>query len=101
MSELRRLSEYGSSCRAGQTVRTKMAETHPLPMLPLDDVVVLPGMVVPVSMSDSEVRAAVEAAQASTGATEAAGENGQPRVLLVPRLDGRYSGYGTVGVIEQ
>jgi ATP-dependent Lon protease len=64
-------------------------------MLPLDDVVVLPGMVVPVSMSDSEVRAAVEAAQASTEG------DGTARVLLVPRLDGRYSGFGTVGVIEQ
>jgi ATP-dependent Lon protease len=68
-------------------------------MLPLDDVVVLPGMVVPVSMSDSEVRAAVEAAQASTGAESQAA--GQARVLLVPRLDGKYSGFGTVGVIEQ
>ena len=74
-----------------------MAQTHPLPMLPLDDVVVLPGMVVPVPMSDSEVRAAVEAAQASTGADE----NGQAQVLLVPRLNGKYSGFGTVGVIEQ
>jgi ATP-dependent Lon protease len=72
-----------------------MAETSPLPMLPLDDVVVLPGMVVPVSMSDSEVRAAVEAARASTEG------DGTARVLLVPRLDGRYSGFGTVGVIEQ
>jgi ATP-dependent Lon protease len=65
-------------------------------MLPLDDVVVLPGMVVPVAMSDPETRAAVEAAQAST-----AGQGGQAQVLLVPRLDGKYSGFGTVGVIEQ
>jgi ATP-dependent Lon protease len=72
-----------------------MAETSALPMLPLDDVVVLPGMVVPVSMSASEVRAAVEAAQASTG------DSGQAQVLLVPRLDGKYSGFGTIGVIEQ
>jgi ATP-dependent Lon protease len=63
-------------------------------MLPLDDVVVLPGMVVPVAMSDSETRAAVEAAQASA-------DGGQAQVLLVPRLDGKYSGFGTVGVIEQ
>src|SRR4029079_5807278 len=76
-----------------QTVRTKMAETHSLPMLPLDDVVVLPGMVVPLPLSDAEVRAAVEAAQASTG------QDGQAQVLLVPRLDGKYSGFGTVGVI--
>ena len=47
-----------------------MADTNErltLPMLPLDDVVVLPGMVVPVPLSDSEARAAVEAAQAATG----------------------------------
>jgi len=72
-----------------------MAETYPLPMLPLDDVVVLPGMVVPVAMADPETRAAVEAAQAS------ADQAGQAQVLLVPRLDGKYSGYGTIGVIEQ
>ncbi|HEX8768803.1 MAG TPA: endopeptidase La, partial [Jatrophihabitans sp.] len=68
-------------------------------MLPLDDVVVLPGMVVPVAMSDAEARAAVEAAQASTGA--AGKDGGQAQVLLVPRLDGKYSGFGTIGVIEQ
>ncbi|HEV2887357.1 MAG TPA: LON peptidase substrate-binding domain-containing protein, partial [Jatrophihabitans sp.] len=68
-------------------------------MLPLDDVVVLPGMVVPVAMSDSEARAAVEAAQAFAGA--AAEQGGQAQVLLVPRLDGKYSGFGTIGVIEQ
>ena len=39
-----------------------MTEILTLPMLPLDDVVVLPGMVVPLSLSESEVRAAVEAA---------------------------------------
>ncbi|HEX2904139.1 MAG TPA: endopeptidase La [Jatrophihabitans sp.] len=71
-----------------------MTDTFALPMLPLDDIVVLPGMVVPVSMSDADVRAAVEAAQASAGSDPA-------RVLLVPRLDGKYSGFGAVGVIEQ
>jgi len=77
-----------------------MADTNErltLPMLPLDDVVVLPGMVVPVPLSDSEARAAVEAAQAATGAADGTGA----RLLLVPRLDGKYSGFGTVGVIEQ
>src|SRR6185437_1663861 len=68
-----------------------------LPMLPLDDLVVLPGMVVPLPLSETEVRAAVEAAQASAG--QAATDEAQ--VLLVPRLDGKYSGFGTVGVIEQ
>ncbi|MEO7261032.1 MAG: endopeptidase La [Jatrophihabitantaceae bacterium] len=72
-----------------------MAETSPLPMLPLDGVVVLPGMVVPVPMLDSEARAAVEAAQASADGAAPA------QVLLVPRLEGKYAGFGTVAVIEQ
>ena len=71
-----------------------MAETFSLPLLPLDDLVVLPGMVVPVSLSDTEVRATVEAAQAASDSDKA-------RVLLVPRLDGKYAGYGTIGEVEQ
>ncbi len=77
-----------------------MAETNDrltLPMLPLDDLVVLPGMVVPLPLSDADIRAAVEAAQASAGQDATV----EVQVLLVPRLDGRYSGFGTVGVIEQ
>ncbi|MFD8549008.1 endopeptidase La [Streptomyces sp. NPDC059649] len=66
-----------------------------LPVLPLDDEVVLPGMVVPLDLSDTEVRAAVEAAQA------AASSGNKPRVLLVPRVDGNYAGIGTLGRIEQ
>ena len=66
-----------------------------LPVLPLDDEVVLPGMVVPLDLSDSDVRAAVEAAQA------AAPEGEKPRVLLVPRIGGSYSGTGVLGRIEQ
>ncbi|WFB07445.1 endopeptidase La [Streptomyces sp. LX-29] len=67
-----------------------------LPVLPLDDEVVLPGMVVPLDLSDNEVRAAVEAAQAA-----ARSEGGKPRVLLVPRVDGTYAGLGTLGTVEQ
>ncbi|POX41165.1 endopeptidase La [Streptomyces sp. Ru73] len=66
-----------------------------LPVLPLDDEVVLPGMVVPLDLSDTEVRAAVEAAQA------AAAPGNKPRVLLVPRVDGTYAGIGTLGKVEQ
>ncbi|WP_328384647.1 endopeptidase La [Streptomyces sp. NBC_00400] len=66
-----------------------------LPVLPLDDEVVLPGMVVPLDLSDADVRAAVEAAQA------AATPGNKPRVLLVPRVDGAYAGIGTLGRIEQ
>ncbi|NJQ00880.1 endopeptidase La [Streptomyces zingiberis] len=70
-----------------------------LPVLPLDDEVVLPGMVVPLDLSDAEVRAAVEAAQAATGGGGESG--GKPRVLLVPRIDGTYAGLGTLGTVEQ
>ncbi|MEV6735531.1 endopeptidase La [Streptomyces sp. NPDC051104] len=67
-----------------------------LPVLPLDGEVVLPGMVVPLDLSDSEVRAAVEAAQAA-----ARSEPGKPRVLLVPRIDGTYAATGVLGTVEQ
>jgi len=68
-----------------------VTDTLNLPVLPLDDVVVLPGMVVPVRLADSEARAAIDAAQAA----------GQDQVLLVPRLDGKYAKAGTLGEIEQ
>ncbi|MEU3820531.1 endopeptidase La [Streptomyces sp. NPDC030392] len=67
-----------------------------LPVLPLDDEVVLPGMVVPLDLSDNEVRAAVEAAQAAVREG-----SGKPRVLLVPRVDGTYAGIGVLGTVEQ
>ncbi|MET8446636.1 endopeptidase La [Streptomyces sp. NPDC005209] len=67
-----------------------------LPVLPLDDEVVLPGMVVPLDLNDPDVRAAVEAAQAA-----ARTEPGKPKVLLVPRVDGTYPGTGVLGTVEQ
>ncbi|KUH37309.1 MULTISPECIES: endopeptidase La [Streptomyces] len=67
-----------------------------LPVLPLDDEVVLPGMVVPLDLSDTDVRAAVEAAQAA-----ARDGSDKPRVLLVPRVDGTYAGIGVLGTVEQ
>ncbi|NUR86627.1 MAG: endopeptidase La [Nonomuraea sp.] len=70
-----------------------MSESLILPVLPLDDEVVLPGMVVPLDLSDTEVRAAIDAAQASGG--------NKPRVLLVPRIDGRYGAVGVQAVVEQ
>ncbi|WP_406203019.1 endopeptidase La [Kitasatospora sp. NBC_01560] len=66
-----------------------------LPVLPLDDEVVLPGMVVPLDLKDTEVRAAVEAARAAAGGT------GKPQVLLVPRVDGSYAAAGTLATVEQ
>jgi ATP-dependent Lon protease len=67
-----------------------------LPVLPLDDLVALPGMVVPISLAEAEARSAIDAAQAAErGASQDA------RVLLVPRLDGTYAAAGALGVIEQ
>ncbi|GAA3219020.1 hypothetical protein GCM10020256_23550 [Streptomyces thermocoprophilus] len=71
-----------------------------LPVLPLDDEVVLPGMVVPLDLSDSEVRAAVEAAQAAHAA-QPGQVAGKPAVLLVPRIDGTYADTGVLGTVEQ
>ncbi len=75
-----------------------MAETLSLPVLPLDDNVVLPTMVVPLDLSATDARAAVEAAQL---AAAAAGDDAKANILLVPRPDGSYSPVGTLAVIEQ
>ncbi|MDT4989181.1 MAG: ATP-dependent Lon protease, partial [Micromonosporaceae bacterium] len=61
-----------------------------LPVLPLSDSVLLPGMVIPVTL-DSATQAAVDAARA-------AGDNS---LLAVPRLDGGYGPVGTTAVIEK
>ena len=68
-----------------------MPKTQQLPVLPLADVVVLPGMVVPVELDDAERQAAIDAAKA--GADD--------RVLVVARLDGKYATVGVVAEIEQ
>src|SRR5437868_13412944 len=70
-----------------------MSESMILPVLPLDDEVVLPGMVVPLDLSDAEVRSAIDAAQ-SSGLDK-------PAVLLVPRIDGRYGAVGVQAIVEQ
>ncbi|WP_165985871.1 endopeptidase La [Streptomyces sp. YIM 98790] len=75
-----------------------MAVSHTaltLPVLPLDGEVVLPGMVVSLELSDREVRAAVEAAQAAAGPAR------KPEVLLVPRVDGSYPETGVLARVEQ
>ncbi len=76
-----------------------MSETLALPVLPLDDTVVLPTMVVPLDTSAAEARAAISAAQMSAAVPGAA--DATPHVLLVPRLDGKYSALGTLGAVEQ
>jgi ATP-dependent Lon protease len=81
-----------------------MSETLTLPVLPLDDEVVLPGMVVPIELSDPEVRGAVEAARSSRGLGRGPGIRSEEsaRILLVPRIGDRgLAGTGTLAVIEQ
>jgi ATP-dependent Lon protease len=67
-----------------------MAETLNLPVLPLPDEVVLPGMVAPVAL-DAEAQAAVDAARSAADG----------RVVLVPRIDGTYGANGVVATVEQ
>ncbi len=69
-----------------------------LPVLPLTDGVLLPGMVVPVEL-DTEAQAAVDAAR--TAGSAAGGIRGEARVLVVPRLDGKYAAIGTVAILDQ
>lgn len=78
-------------------IMASMSAPLTLPVLPLDDEVVLPGMVVPLDLSDTDVRAAVEAAQA---AARSSGTS-KPTVLLVPRVDGTYAATGVLGTVEQ
>ncbi len=61
-----------------------------LPVLFLSDLVVLPGMVVPIALDDA-AQAAVDAARSSSG-----GE-----LLLAPRLEDRYASYGVVASVER
>jgi ATP-dependent Lon protease len=63
--------------------------TSVLPLLPLATGVVLPGMVVTMAIESEEAKAALEATVSSEG-----------RILLVPRLDGRYARVGTVAKVE-
>ena len=59
-----------------------------LPVLPLTTGVVLPQMVVTIALETDEAKAAADAA----------GADG--RLLLVPRVDGRYARVGTIAQIE-
>ncbi|WP_426514301.1 endopeptidase La [Dactylosporangium sp. McL0621] len=61
-----------------------------LPVLPLNDDVLLPGMVIPVTL-DASTQAAVDAARAA----------GDQRVLAVPRVDGAYGSFGVIAVLEK
>jgi ATP-dependent Lon protease len=61
-----------------------------LPILPLDDVVVLPGMTVTLSVDGDAQRAAVTAAQ-----------DGNKLLLLVPHVAGTFAPIGTVARVEE
>jgi len=64
--------------------------TTQLPVLFLTELVVLPGMVVPIELDDSS-RAAIDTARASSDST----------LLVAPRLEDRYAAYGVVASIVQ
>ncbi|WP_433303602.1 endopeptidase La [Actinoplanes sp. CA-030573] len=61
-----------------------------LPVLFLDDVVLLPGMVVPIEL-DEAAQAAVDAARTSAGS----------ELLIAPRLEDRYASYGVMATVER
>ena len=64
------------------------ADLLTLPVLPLPNGVVLPGMVLTIALESDEAKAAVAAA----------GDDG--RLLLVPRVDGRHAKVGTIATVE-
>src|SRR5271154_4540487 len=79
-----------------------MTETLTLPVLPIDDEVVLPGMVVPLETSQPEVGAAIDAARMPSRQVPGVRSEVKARVLLVPRLADRgLAAVGTLAVVEQ
>ena len=64
-------------------------KTEFIPLLPLNNAVVLPGMVVTIPAEREEAGAAIAAAR-----------EGDRLVLLVPRVEGKYATIGTVAKIE-
>ena len=68
----------------------ELTDTQALPVLPLATGVVLPNTVATLTLETDEARAAVAAAN-----------DGDGRLLLVPRIDGRYARVGTVAVVEE
>jgi ATP-dependent Lon protease len=81
-----------------------------LPVLFLDDAVVLPGMVLPIEMTD-QAQASIDAARAARGSGRSTDlrdlrdvnrDSRDPlRLLLVPRIDGRTGVIGTVAEVTQ
>lgn len=61
-----------------------------LPVLFVSDLVVLPGMVVPIEL-DEAAQAAIDAARSSSDG----------RLLVAPRLEDRYASYGVIATVER
>src|SRR5256885_9131481 len=79
-----------------------MGETLTLPVLPLDDEVVLPGMVVPLETSQPEIGAAIDAARMPSGQVPGMRSETKARGLPVPGLSDRgLAGVGPLAVVEQ
>src|SRR5437764_13805072 len=91
--------------QAGNHVEGSMSTT--LPVLFLDDAVVLPGMVLPIELTD-QAQASIDAARAARGGARSGDlrdqtrESAAPlRLLLVPRIDGRTGVIGAVAEVTQ
>jgi ATP-dependent Lon protease len=67
-----------------------MSDATRLPVLFVSDLVVLPGMVVPIQLDES-----------SQAAIDAAGSSADGRLLVAPRLEGRYASYGVITSVER
>src|SRR3984893_2674076 len=82
----------GAEHDAGPELTQELApksESELLPVLPLDDVVVLPHMTVTLGVEEESQRAATEAAR-----------QGSHLVVLVPRIEGRFAQVGTVARLQ-
>src|SRR3954469_4815700 len=69
---------------------TQHSQSTRLPVLFVSDLVVLPGMVVPVELDESS-QAAIDAARSSSDG----------RLLVAPRFEDRYASYGVVATVER
>ena len=76
--------------RSGSTGTEGSGSSETLPLVSLTSGVILPGMVFTLALETDEARAAVEAASTSAG-----------RLVLVPRIEGRYSSVGVVAEIVE
>src|SRR5438552_14124461 len=81
-----RAGEDWESARLGKRSLVQMAtpKSELLPVLPMDDVVVLPHMSVTLAVEGDDQKAAIEAAR-----------QGNRLILLVPRIDGKFGTIGT------